>query len=198
MAYQDWETKAQDFLKASKGNYAHLEDPDKIRMTLIDTHATLECVLRGYLVDTHQLEQVRDAGQTNFPKLVQIAREKAGNWIIDAATDERLNYFNNLRNRVTHAGQTASLAALQELTQISRRIINRLLPGWSIGVPLRPARQPLSLLTGSILTSAVALYIILPDLLPLNPLDDILLGGPCALVAAILVFVAYRQQGRKS
>jgi len=178
MVYQDWETKARDFLKTSKGNFAHLSDPDNIRITLIDTHATLDCVLRGYLIDTHQLEQVRDAGQVNFPKLVQLTREKAGNWVIDSAAEERLSYFNNLRNRVTHAGQAATLAQLQELVQFTRRIINRLLPGWSVGVPLRPARRPLSLLTGSILTSAVALYIILPDLLPLNPLDDILWAAP--------------------
>lgn len=196
MVYQDWETKAREFLKTSHANLGSKEDPDKIRMKLIDIHAVLESTLRGYMVDIHNLEEAQDTSLVYFPKLIQSFQDVTGSWVIDAATAERLLFFNNLRNKVTHEGQVVTLAQIQEFIQITRRILNRLLPGWSVGIPIRPARRPLSLLSGTILTILVVLYAILPDLMPLNPIDDILIGCPGAAAAIILVILAYWQRGK--
>ncbi len=196
MVYREWETVTREFLKTNSDNLGSMEDPDRIRMKLIDTHAVLESTLRGYLVDIHNLDEVQDTSLVNFPKLIQLTQEVLGNWVLDASTVERLLFYNHLRNKVVHEGQVATLAQVQEFTQITRKILKRLLPGWAVGVPLRPARHPLSLLSGVILTIAAILYTILPDLMPLNPIDDILIGGPCVGVAIILVTIAYWRRGK--
>lgn len=48
--------------------------------------------------------------------------------------------------------------------------------------------------TSRVLMVLAALYAILPDLLPLNPLDDLLVSGPCFLVGLILMIIVSMQR----
>ena len=172
-------------------------------MALIDTHAALEDVLRRYLGSEHGLREAAEGGEYNFPALIRSLRECAGDKVIDWEMSEHLLNFNALRNRVVHEGYVPSRSQVQEGSEYATTVVRALLRAsrrQSLGIPQEKTmgrRRGTAALTiiAALALSLGALYVVLPDVFPLNPIDDILVGGPCLLLGIVLVIIALAQRG---
>ncbi len=190
----DWKSRARQYLNTENREWAYDDNPAELSMGIIRGHSILDAALRGYLHENHGVENVLNTSEFNFPGLLEILRDKTGNRVINEDDAKQLLYFNGLRNRVAHEEQVPKSEDVQIFTHYVRRILQTVIPKSSLTAKQRAQRRMASLVGASILGGLSLLYLILPDLLPLNPLDDILIGGPCALVALLLVIMANRQR----
>jgi hypothetical protein len=189
---------------------------DELRMAMIDIHSALEDTLRWYLNAEHEAQGVLDKSETGFPMVVNLLREHTGDRLIDGERAEELIRFNTLRNRVTHEQWTPGRDEVKRFGQCASTVMMRLLSeqvdksdkishpnGFATPQPVVPqvfeppqSRSYLGIASIAFIAFSF-LYVLLPDLLPFNPVDDIVIGGSCLFVGLILAIGAVIQKLRK-
>jgi hypothetical protein len=193
----DWKKRAREALNAS---YAwEVADSDaELRMHTVDMHAALEDTVRLYLEQEHGVVDARDKRTHSFPSIVRLLQHRTGDAVLDRETVEAVRQFNALRNRVVHKGYVPYPGEVQAGARLVLSVLRRLLETQRVGFPSDVIGYDFGHLplkkTSRVLMVLAALYVILPDLLPLNPLDDLLVGGPCFLVGLILMIIVSMQR----
>jgi hypothetical protein len=204
MTTGDWIDRARQFLNADLERLRGATTEAERRTAIMDIHATLDNVFRSYLSAEHGAQEILDKGGTSFPKVVRLLHQYAGN-VADEETVEELTRFNQLRNSVVHEQLVPTDNDVARFAQCASTILKRLLGqhrGRPRGLRGRSSRTSqsqwapptlpkwagcLCLAASTILAAFSALYWLLPDLLPLNPVDDIIIGCPLMALAGILV-----------
>jgi hypothetical protein len=209
----NWVRRARRFLNTDLERARGATSENDLRVAIMDTHAALESVFRGYLCTEHGEQEALDKNSTSFPNLVHLVRQHAPG-LVDEEMAQELLRFNALRNAVVHEQQASTRDDVSRFAQCTALILKRLLSyhdevsrrsrehGHRVAQSKRstPAflKQPgfVPIVTSRALFACSLLYCLLPDLLPLNPVDDIVIGCPLMVIAGILIVGALAQKAR--
>lgn len=202
MTSNRWEDRARQFVSADSELWKTANGDRELRMAVVDIHTALEDSLRRYLVGEHGLTEVTESSKYSFPAVVRLLKQCAGNKVVDRETSERLLDFNSLRNQVAHEHYVPTRSQVQEGAECAAAVVRglvRMSEQRSFTHPreltTEHRRGKLILALGSALALGFsALYVILPDVFPLNPIDDLIVCGPCALLGIVLMVIALAQR----
>jgi hypothetical protein len=201
MTNNDWIVRARQFLNTDARVARAARSEAELRTAVMDTHAALEDVLRGYLTVEYSIVGLGNKSEWNFPSVVNLLREKTGSSVLDVESSRKIMDFNGLRNRVVHDRTIPTYQDVQDGIALTSGVLLKLLkdkqtaPAWQI--PLQAMAASLARTLGSDLSFGLAgimilfalLYVINPVDLP-GPLDDIAIAGPCIFSAYLLIRAA--------
>lgn len=117
----DWRDEARH-LRQSFAWIGSTDDPSRLRLGVIDLHASLELILKGFVGEVEPTLGISDP--LSFPDLLRITQENAG---LGPALVESLYEFNRTRNRVAHRRESVDKGVLQAAYDDAVRLCDEVL-----------------------------------------------------------------------
>jgi hypothetical protein len=211
MTTGDWVKRARQFLNTDAEHLRRSSSDSERRVAIMDIHATLDDVFRWHLYKEHGESGALDNRDTPFSKVVDLLRQHSKG-LVDQEMANELVHFNRLRNSVVHEQHIPTRDEVTRFAQCASTALKRLLdqhartsdwfrrsghPGPKPG-PVPPEalkhKSRFPIVASATLTVFSLLYWMLPDLLPFNPVDDIIIGCPLLLIAGVLLLVVLLQK----
>jgi hypothetical protein len=82
MANHAWDARARHLIDHEVPRLKQARSDQELRLGIIDSHAALEIVLRGYLTDVYGIEGLLDKSKWSFPSVLQVFREETEDALI--------------------------------------------------------------------------------------------------------------------
>lgn len=185
----DWAGIAHQLLNTGLDYLREASSEDERGLRVQRIHTILDHIFRWYLYVEHGEQGAIHSEKTSFPRLVNLLHEKE---MIDEELAQDLSRLNRLRTNVAHELYIPTHDDVIWFADCTSAVLEQLIPKQSLPAsPKRSVMSVLSLWAVSIapITFAV-LYWIFPDLLPFNPVDDIVVGCSGMMVSGVLAFIS--------